>query len=304
MEFLAILLISISAGIGFFYISQVLVRLFNAGFKQDDDWRDPPPLIFKLFKPFVKAIAPDLKAFMSEKQLKKTEGKLTSGGMNYAILPEEFATLRFVCLLVGSMGAAYVYVNYKSSIQTLALMMVIPPISYFYPDIWLNDKIKARKVLIVKDFPFLLDLMILAMRAGLNYSSALAQSINSLDNGPVKDEFSKILRDIRAGKPRSEALSELANRVDIPSIHNFVAAMNQAEETGGEMVEILSTQVEQRRSERFIAAEELANKAPVKMLAPMMLLLFPIIFMLIGFIIAVGLAEANVLPPALAKAFM
>ena len=105
-----------------------------------------------------------------------------------------------------------------------------------------------------------------------------------------------MIREIRAGRPRQVALTELAERIDIPSINNFAAAMNQAEETGGEMVDILNTQSEQRRVERFLLAEEQASKAPVKMLIPMMLFLFPVIFMLIGFVIVVGLGEDGILP--------
>lgn len=299
MSSVATIIISIGVALAFFYFGQVSIRVIKEARsgKDDDSWRDPPPMIYKMFKPLIKIIAPDIKSIIKENQYEVTERKLSSAGMNYAILPEEFVSLRFICLLVGCGITSYIYVTYAPlDAEILFVVMMIIPISYFYPDLWVRDQIKARKVRITKDFPFLLDLLVLSMRAGLNYSSALGQSIESLGNGPVKEDFSRMLREIRAGRPRSVALSDLAERMDVPSINNFVAAMNQAEETGGEMVDILNTQSEQRRIERFLQAEEQASKAPVKMLIPMMLFLFPVIFMLIGFVILVGLGEDGVLP--------
>lgn len=300
-----VLLASVSFALAFFYLCFVIYRFIEARKYKDDDWRDPPPMIYKMFKPIVKMIAPDIKSALSEAKLESIEKKLSSAGMTYAIMPEEYVTLRFVCLLVGCLITSYVVVSQPNlAMEFRVLAFSVIPISYFYPDIWLNDQIKKRRNKITKDFPFLLDLLVLSMKAGLNYSSALHQAVTSLNEGPVKEDFSKLLREIRAGRSRQEALLDLAERVNISSLSNFVAAMNQAEETGGEIVEVLVTQSEQRRAERFLMAEEEASKAPVKMLIPMMACLFPIIFMLIAFILAVGMAESNVMPPELARLFM
>lgn len=268
----------------------------------DDDWRDPPPLIYKLFKPIVKMFANDVNGFLNERTRHSLSQRLSAGGMNYAILPEEFVTLKWICLVVGTVIAIFLYsVNDGLGPEALVIVISSIPIGFLYPDLWLNDKIRYRRRIVEKDFPFLLDLLVLSMRAGLNYSASLAQAIASLPNGPVKDEFSKLLREIRAGKPRREGLLSLGERMNIPTVNNFVAAMNQAEETGGEIVEVLTIQAEQKRSERFSAAEEQANKAPVKMLLPMMLFLFPIVFMLVGFIMVVKLAETNLLPESILR---
>ena len=227
----------------------------------------------------------------------RINNRLSTGGMNYAILAEEFFTLKLVCL------AAMCFVSYflftmpsEQGAEVKLVIVALIPLGFFYPDIWLNDKIARRRARVAKEFPFLLDLLVLSMRAGLNYSTSLGQAISNLPEGPVKEEFGKLLREIRAGKVRRQALLDLAARMDTKSINNFVAAINQAEETGGEIVEVLTLQAEQRRSERFNEAEEAANKAPVKMLLPLVLFLFPIIFMLIGFVLVVKLAETNFLP--------
>ena len=129
----------------------------------------------------------------------------------------------------------------------------------------------------------------------------MGQAIASLPNGPVREEFAKLLRETRAGKSRREALLDLAERMNIDSVNQFVAAVNQAEETGGEIVDVLTAQAEQKRTERFNSAEETANKAPVKMLIPMMAFLFPIIFMLLTFVVMVKLAEIDMLPVSMLR---
>ncbi|MDX1693501.1 MAG: type II secretion system F family protein [Ketobacteraceae bacterium] len=295
------LIVGLALGVATFSILKAATRK-RSRLDDDDEWRDPPPLIYKLFKPVVRMFARDVRGFINEKQYKALSQRLSAGGMNYAILPEEFVTLRWVCLIVGTVTAIFLYsVNEGLGAEALVIVILAVPIGFLYPDLWLNDKIRYRRRIVEKDFPFLLDLLVLSMRAGLNYSSSLGQAIASLPPGPVRDEFGKLLREIRAGKVRRDALSDLGERMNIPSVNNFVAAMNQAEETGGEIVEVLTLQAEQKRSERFSAAEEQANKAPVKMLLPMMLFLFPIVFMLVAFIMVVKLAETNLLPEFLVR---
>ena len=275
---------------------------FKARKKENDDWRDPPPIIFKLFKPLVRLFAPDVRKLLSEAKYTRTQVKLSAAGVNYAILPEEFITLKFVFGLVCVAVSGLLFeVGAKLGSEVRLFLILLGPLGYFYPEIWLKDRTISRRRKVAKEFPFLLDLLVLSMKAGLNYSTSLGQAIGSLPNGPVKDEFGKLLREIRAGKIRREALLDLAARMDINSVHNFVAAINQAEETGGEIVDVLTIQAEQRRTERFNEAEAAANKAPVKMLIPMILFLFPIVFLLVGFIMVVKLAESNLLPDFLLK---
>lgn len=299
LEYLSVLLVSGALALGVY----ALIRLFLLTRpKEDEDWRDPPPLIYKLFKPVVRLFAKDVRDIMPEPTYQRIQTRLSSGGMNYAIMTEEFFTLKLVCLVVGAILSYFLFTtNGSASLEVKLVILGVAPLGFFYPDIWLNDKINGRRRRVSKEFPFLLDLLVLSMRAGLNYSTSLGQAISNLPEGPVKEEFGKLLREIRAGKVRRDALSDLARRMNIKSVNNFVAALNQAEETGGEIVDVLTLQAEQRRVERFNDAEAAANKAPVKMLLPLVLFLFPIIFMLIGFVLVVKLAETGLLPDTLMR---
>lgn len=300
--FVPVMLMTASLAVGVYALLRLIIRTRP---KESEEWRDPPPLIYKLFKPIVRLFSGDVRKFISDAGYARLQTRLSAAGMNYAIMAEEFVTLRFVCAIFCCVIAAVLYnSNMSMSPEVKMFLILLGPLGYLYPDIWLRDKTASRRRRVAKEFPFLLDLLVLSMKAGLNYSTSLAQAITSLPNGPVKDEFGKLLREIRAGKVRREALLDLAARMDINSVHNFVSAINQAEETGGEIVDVLTVQAEQRRTERFNDAEAAANKAPVKMLLPMMLFLFPIVFMLVGFIMVVKLAESNLLPEVLLRLLM
>lgn len=263
----------------------------------DEEWRDAPPMMYRLFKPLVRLITPEANRFINDKRKEVLAAKLSAAGFGYAILPQEFVVLKYICFVVGGLiSLLTLKSNPDVGTEIYVFVVTFAPIGFFYPDLWLSDQITRRKSIVIKEFPFLLDLLVLGMRAGLNYSGALSHAIGAMPKGAVKEEFGKVLREIRAGKSRREALLGLGDRMNIEAINNFVAAVNQAEETGGEIVDVLVTQAEQRRNERFGLAEVKANKAPVRMLMPMVLFLFPILFMLLTFIIMVKLNAMSMLP--------
>jgi len=290
----------IAIAVGTYTLTRLVIRTKPP--VDSTEWRDPPPVLFKVFKPFVRLFATDVRSLMRDEYYKSLHQKLSAAGQNYAILPHEFVTLKLVCMIVGGVVSAAVYkIDQDLGPEAFVFLASTVPVGFFYPDIWLADKVGARRRAVAKEFPFLLDLLVLSMRAGLNYSTSLGQAIASLPTGPVREEFAKLLRETRAGKSRREALLDLAERMSIDSVNNFVAAVNQADETGGEIVDVLTAQAEQKRAERFNNAEEVANKAPVKMLIPMMAFLFPIIFMLLAFVIIVKLAEIDMLPMSMLR---
>ena len=299
---LVAMLFGLSAMLLVIYLYIVFVRLLEARAHSIDEWRDPPPIIYKVFKPIVKLFCADVKVNMGKEKYDQIQLKLSSAGLFYSLLPEELVTLRYVCLVAAGIVSSSIYWFFSPvTTAVLAILVLGVIVGFAYPDIWLRDRVKFRHTRIEKEFPFLLDLIILSMRVGLNYSNALSQSIACLSPGPIKDDFSRLERELRAGKPRHEALLEMAERMDSTGIRNFVSTLNQAEETGGEVVTVLQGQAEQRRTERFQRAEETAGKAPIKLLGPLMMFLFPLIFMLVGFVIIVGLQDAGVLPDFLTR---
>ncbi len=295
---LGLITISIVCIVGFFGV------VVNTTFKrlEDETWRDPAPFLFWVIRPLVRVYAGSIKRFMSDTYARRLRNRLSSGGVEYAILPEEFITLKIVYIGISLIGVLVAYYFYSfEGLHLLIVSSLLLAMSYFVPDMWIRDRIKERKQKVEKEFPYFMDLQVLTMRAGLNYSASLAESVARMPVGPVKEEFSRLLREVRAGRPRREALLDLAARMDDSGVSNFVSAVNQAEETGGEISEVLLAQAGQWRDTRFRAAEERANEAPVKMIMPLVLLLLPIMFLLIGFLIAAKMADGDILPEALSR---
>lgn len=250
---------------------------------EDETWRDRPPVLFRLLRPMINLFSHRVAEGMRSYSADLIRDRLYAAGVGYAIKAEEFVVCRRLGLAIGLILCAYTYavVDLRSPWWSGFLFVMIP-VGYFYPDIWLRDATKRRQHRIEREFPFCLDLLVLGMRAGLNFASAISHAMEKMPQGPLKLEFGRFLRDTRTGVNRREALIRLARRVRLGSIGNFVAAVNQAEESGGELGDILLQQSQQRRKERFLRAETLANKAPVKLLFPLVFLLFPMTFIIIG----------------------
>lgn len=273
-----------------------LIRLRVERPPPDDAWRDRPPLLFRLARPLVNLFAHRVAASMSPQLRTVLISRLSKAGLTYSVRPEEFLVAERLGFFLGLVmfGYAYGVLELEHSMALYAFMLCAP-VGYLFPRIWLRDTVQRRQRALEKQFPFFLDILVLSMRAGLNFSGAIAQSVAKMPSGPVKDEFSRLLREIRTGTPRSAALSELAGRVDLPAVANFCAAINQAEETGGEIGRALVAQANQRRSERFLKAEKLANQAPMKLLLPLVALLFPISLIIILFPLLIRARDSGAL---------
>ena len=153
-------------------------------------------------------------------------------------------------------------------------------IGYIAPEFWLGRRIKARSFGMVLQLPDALDLLTISVEAGLGFDAALAKVVEKME-GPLVDEFRQALAEVRMGRPRREALRDVANRADAQPVSNFIGAIVQAEQLGGPIAKVLQIQSNQLRIERRQRAEEAAAKAPVKMLFPMVGCIFPTIFIVI-----------------------
>lgn len=232
---------------------------------------------------------------MASQRREVLQAQLDAAGAAYLISPAEFIVIRRVVAALGTAVAlaAIVLFELRDPIH-LGIAAAVAPLSFLYPDLRIREVTKRRQARFEKEFPFFLDVLVLAMKGGLNFTAALEQAVTSMAQGPVKQEFSRYLRESKAGLARRMALDRLASRIMLPAVTNFVAAVTQAEQTGGALGEVLADQARQRRQERFLRAEKLANQAPVKMLLPLIALLFPTTFIIIGFPIVVQLLHAGV----------
>lgn len=153
-------------------------------------------------------------------------------------------------------------------------------IGYILPEFWLSSRIRARQKAILLQIPDALDLLTISVRAGLGFDAALGKVVEKM-KGPLIDEFRRALAEVRVGKVRREALRDIIPRTEVPPLTNFVGAIIQAEQLGVSISKVLQVQSEQLRIERRQRAEELAAKAPIKMLFPLVGCIFPSLFIVI-----------------------
>ena len=153
-------------------------------------------------------------------------------------------------------------------------------IGYLLPEFWLGRKIKARQKVILKMIPDTLDLLTISVRAGLGFDAALAKVVEKIP-GPLSDEFRRALAEVRVGKARRDALRDMVPRTNVQPLSNFIGAIIQAEQLGVSISKVLQVQSEQLRIERRQRAEEMAAKAPIKMLFPLVGCIFPSLFVVI-----------------------
>jgi tight adherence protein C len=168
----------------------------------------------------------------------------------------------------------------ENTLQALMYTALGAGLGYMLPGMWLGQKIKKRKKNITKALPDALDLLTISVEAGLGFDVALQRVTQKWDD-ELSREFKRVLSDVQLGRSRREGLRDMADRTGVEDIQTFVAAIIQADQLGVSMSKILRLQSDQMRTRRRQRAEEEAQKAPVKMLFPMVFLIFPALFVVI-----------------------
>jgi tight adherence protein C len=163
---------------------------------------------------------------------------------------------------------------------TVVLVAAGAALGFYLPLIWLVFAIHERQREILKSLPDALDLLTISVEAGLGLDAALARVIEKWNN-PLSRAFARMLAEVRVGKLRREALKDMAARMDVPDVTSFVAAIIQADQLGVSIAQVLRVQSEQLRIKRRQRAQEAGNQAPIKMLFPLALLIFPSIFIVV-----------------------
>lgn len=287
----ASLVFAIALGAAATAVAALLARAITSVPTEDRSYLDRPPLAFRLLWWPIQVLAFYLGPLLPVRWRQAVTVRLRTAGLDYALSPAQFIAAR---LLAAALAAALGYWLAGSFGQPRALPALgAAAFAYLYPAIWLKDRIGARRHLLLKQLPFFLDVITLCVEAGLNLIGALEQSMRKGPAGPLRDEFARILRDIRAGRPRADALRAFAERLNEPAVANLVAAVIQAENMGMSLGPILRAQADQRRTERFARAEKLAMEAPVKMLFPLIAFIFPCTFVVIGFPIAMKFLQSG-----------
>ena len=265
--------------------------------QSDRNYQDPLPLALRLLWPVVvaatHAVGPRLKAA----QLERAHRALTSAGQDFVLTPEELYGTRIVAAgVVAVLLLLAVLLLGKLSFPALLFCLAFGlPLGWMYPTLWLGERRKVRSKYVVRDLPVFLDFITMGVEAGLNITGAIEQSVTRGPPGPLSQEFSRMLRDMRAGLPRAESLRRMADRMDISQVTSFTSALIQADKVGANLSDTLRAQANQRREERFLRAEKLALEAPVKMMLPLVMFFFPLIFVVLAYFIYLQMKQQGIL---------
>ena len=246
------------------------------------------PLIFRLLLPF----APNFDGVVLRPAFAKTrdtaDRKLVAAGYEGLLTGKEFAAIKLLMPVVcGAFWFAalrlFAVLNPQSELtKNLALALLLGiALFYYYPLLWLRRALNARHSAIQRALPFVLDLLTLSVEAGMDFMSALQRNCERRRLDPLNEELIRMTREIQVGIPRRVALRNMAQRVDLADLRSVAHALIQADELGVSIGAILRIQSDQMRSRRFDRAEKLANEAPVKMLGPLMLCIFPAVFIIL-----------------------
>ena len=209
--------------------------------------------------------------------------KFVLSGRSSPSAVDRFLAIRVitVVLIPGSVWFAYIWNPIGLAGKTqLGVTLLLVLALVLGPDAKLNRAVEERQRDVLRGLPDVLDLLVISVEAGLGFEQALQRVIGAVE-GPLSDEFGRMLGEVRAGSSRAEAMRSMDHRIEITEVRSFVLAVLQADTFGVSIGRVLRGQAEEMRIKRRQLAQEKAQKAPVKMLIPMVFCIFPALFCIV-----------------------
>jgi tight adherence protein C len=239
------------------------------------------PLRDRAVAPLLSGLTGIGKRFTPIGYVEQARVKLTSAGTGDQESVDRFLAIRVVTVVLAPVAAYFVYQNAPvSGLAQLLLVGLVLMVFIMGPDAILNRKVEERQYAIRSRLPDVMDLLVISVEAGLGFEQALDRTVSAVP-GPLTDEFSRMLGEVRAGATRSDAMRALDARTNVPEIRSFVLAILQADTFGVSIGRVLRAQADEMRIKRRQLAQERAQKAPVKMLIPMVFCIFPALFVIV-----------------------
>jgi tight adherence protein C len=239
------------------------------------------PFFDRTILPLAQRISGTASRVTSAGYTERIEKRLALAGYPGGMRTAEFLGLRLIVAGAGAgIGALLGFIILHGVTGAILGILMGFLVGYLAPDFWLRRRIGARQHAILVQIPDALDLLTISVRAGLGFDGALTKVVEKSE-GPLSEEFRRALAEVRVGRIRRDALRDIVTRTEVPALSNFIGAVIQAEQLGVAISKVLQIQSEQLRIERRQHAEELAAKAPIKMLFPLVGCIFPSMFIVL-----------------------
>ena len=239
------------------------------------------PFIDRVFRPIFTRIGQAVASRTPDNAKQAIQEKINLGGRPMGMTVGTFFAMQIVML--GVLALAFYLLGVLLGL-TGTILLVAPlgggVLGYLVPSIYLDRKVKSRQKEILLALPNALDLLTISVEAGLGFDAALARVCEKYTNA-LGQEFLQVLNEVRLGRPRLEALEDVGRRNKVDELNNFIQAIVQSEQLGVGIANVLRIQSEEMRRRRRQRAEEQGQKAPLKMLFPMVGCIFPVLFIVL-----------------------
>ena len=238
------------------------------------------PFAERFLRPAVTRLGAMLSRSSPGKARADLERRLDLAGRPGNLTPEDFGAVRIVAAVVMAvvgLGVGFLLGNLVLLAVSFAVGAIL---GYYLPVLWLKQKVDSRRAEIQKGLPDAMDLMVIAVDAGLGFDAALMRVTEKYKNA-LSVEFAKMLREVSLGRPRGEAMDQMGRSSGVDDLHNFIQAVIQSEQFGTGIGRILRIQADEMRRKRRQRAQEKAAQATLKMLLPMVGCIFPTLWIVL-----------------------
>jgi tight adherence protein C len=227
--------------------------------------------LLKMMQPLLRAVAPWVSHYKLPGYRASKAKQIAGAGLKDALSTDEFLAWKIVFAVLGPLGMAVLFHFARHPLMVALLAIAFS----FLPDFLLKDMVARRQRAIVRALPFSVDLLTLVVEAGLDFSQGLQRVVERGPAGPLADELSLMLREIRLGTTRSDALRSLAERCGVPEVSSFSSVLVQADRLGASIGKVLRAQSDLMRAERFQRAEKAGARASSIVLVPLVIFILP-----------------------------
>jgi tight adherence protein C len=249
------------------------------------------PLLARLARPLGHGLATRIGCLLPHQRLDQLRHKILVAGLTATVGPEEFVVVQAVGAGAGLLGGLLLggFAGWQGR-GLFCLVVGQVAAGFFAPEAWLTRKRNERQSSIKRDLPDVLDLMAIAVEAGVGFEGAM-EVVTLHFQSPLADELSRTLREMELGLPRREALQNLKRRTEVPELSNFVLILIQADALGMPIGRVLRSQAVEMRSKRRQWSREKAAKLPIKIMIPTTLFILPALFVVVLGPAAISIAQ-------------
>ena len=238
------------------------------------------PFSERFLRPAIERLGSIMSRSTPQKARQNLMNRLDLAGRPGNLTPEDFAAVRIVAAAVMAAIGLLLGLLLGNPVYLIVSLAVGAVLGYYLPVLWLKQKVDARRSEIQKGLPDAMDLLVIAVDAGLGFDAALARVTDKYRNA-LSDEFAKVLREVSLGRPRLEAMDEMGRSSGVEDLHNFIQAIIQSEQFGTGIGKILRIQADEMRRKRRQRAQEKAAQATLKMMLPMVGCIFPTLWIVL-----------------------